>query len=65
MVTALAAGKRIEIRGFGSFATNVRPPRVGRNPRTGEEVAVSAKKAVGFKAGLEMRERVDKASRLA
>ena len=55
----LAAGGRVEVRGFGSFATHVQPPRVGRNPRTGEAVAVPAKKVVHFKPGLALRERVD------
>lgn len=58
--TSLAHGGRVEIRGFGSFGTKVRPPRIGRNPNTGEEVEVPAKSAVNFKAGLDLRERVDK-----
>jgi integration host factor subunit beta len=56
---ALAKGDRIEIRGFGSFSLNYRPPRVGRNPKTGERVEVPAKYVPHFKAGKELRERVD------
>ncbi len=56
---ALAKGDRVEIRGFGSFALNHRPPRTGRNPKTGEKVLVPEKHVPHFKAGLEMRERVD------
>jgi integration host factor subunit beta len=59
---ALEHGERIEIRGFGSFSTTIRPPRVGRNPKTGVTVEVQAKHAVHFKPGLELRERVDAAS---
>lgn len=59
MSAALAAGNRIEIRGFGSFALNFRPPRVGRNPKSGERVPVPAKRVPHFKAGKELRERVD------
>ena len=55
----LAQGDRIEIRGFGSFSLNYRPPRKGRNPKTGEAVEVPEKYAVHFKAGKEMRSRVD------
>ncbi len=62
MAEALADGKRIEIRGFGSFALSVRPPRVGRNPRSGEKVMVSEKRVPHFKPGKELRERVDAGS---
>lgn len=55
----LANGERVEIRGFGSFCINERPPRIGRNPKTGEKVEVPAKASVYFKAGKEMRERVN------
>lgn len=54
----LARGERVEIRGFGSFALNYRPPRQGRNPKTGETVKVPAKYVPHFKAGKELRERV-------
>ena len=59
MASALARGGRIEVRGFGSFALNYRPPRTGRNPKTGGKVQVPAKYVPHFKAGKELRERVD------
>jgi integration host factor subunit beta len=59
MAEALAQGQRIEIRGFGSFSLNDRPPRVGRNPKSGEKVLVPAKRVPHFKAGKELRQRVD------
>ena len=59
MSDALARGDRIEIRGFGSFALNYRPPRVGRNPKSGDKVLVPEKHVPHFKAGKELRERVD------
>lgn len=59
MTESLARNDRIEIRGFGSFALNYRPPRVGRNPKSGEKVNVPAKYVPHFKAGKELRERVD------
>jgi integration host factor subunit beta len=59
MSDALATGDRIEIRGFGSFALNYRPPRVGRNPKSGDKVSVPEKWVPHFKAGKELRERVD------
>ena len=61
MTEALARGDRIESRGFGSFSLNHRPPRVGRNPRSGERVDVPEKWVPHFKAGKELRERVDAA----
>ncbi len=61
MSEALVRGDRIEIRGFGSFALNYRPPRVGRNPKSGEKVSVPAKWVPHFKAGKELHERVDQA----
>jgi len=61
MTQALLAGDRIEIRGFGSFGLNYRPPRVGRNPKSGEKVHVPEKYVPHFKAGKELRERVDSA----
>lgn len=61
MATTLAQGDRIEIRGFGSFGLNYRPPRTGRNPKTGEKVLVPKKYVPHFKAGKELRERVDEA----
>jgi integration host factor subunit beta len=59
MASTLMRGGRIEIRGFGSFALNYRPPRVGRNPKSGDKVQVPAKYVPHFKAGKELRERVD------
>jgi integration host factor subunit beta len=61
MSSTLAHGDRIEIRGFGSFGLNFRPPRMGRNPKTGEKVLVPKKFVPHFKAGKELRERVDEA----
>ncbi|HOC10585.1 MULTISPECIES: integration host factor subunit beta [Thermomonas] len=58
MSGALASGERIEIRGFGSFSLNYRPPRTGRNPKTGDAVALSGKYVPHFKPGKELRERV-------
>ena len=55
---ALASGDRIEIRGFGSFSLHYRPPRMGRNPKTGESVALPGKHVPHFKPGKELRERV-------
>lgn len=55
----LATGGRVEIRGFGSFSVNVRPPRTGRNPKTGQRVEVPSKAVPHFKAGVELRERVN------
>ncbi|MDD5296611.1 MAG: integration host factor subunit beta [Rhodocyclaceae bacterium] len=59
MSSSLAQGDRIEIRGFGSFALSYRPPRVGRNPKSGDKVQVPEKYVPHFKAGKELRERVD------
>lgn len=59
MVSALAAGERIEVRGFGSFSLHYRPPRVGRNPKTGTAVRVPDKHVPHFKPGKELKERVD------
>jgi integration host factor subunit beta len=59
MSDALAQGERIEIRGFGSFSLHFRPPRQGRNPKTGEAVALSGKHVPHFKPGKDLRERVN------
>ncbi len=59
MTDALARGQRIEIRGFGSFSLNRRPPRIGRNPKSGEKVMVPEKRVPHFKPGKDLRERVD------
>ena len=56
---ALVRGHRIEIRGFGSFSVNSRPPRMGRNPRSGEAVHIPEKRVPHFKPGKALRETVD------
>jgi integration host factor subunit beta len=61
MTTAIAQGERIEIRDFGSFDCRHRPPRIARNPKTGEAVNSPAKVAIHFKPGKEMRDRVNAA----
>jgi integration host factor subunit beta len=60
IVTALARGDRVELRGFGAFSVKHRPARAGRNPRTGEHVAVDRKSVPFFKTGKEMRERLNR-----
>jgi integration host factor subunit beta len=60
LAQSLATGERIEIRGFGSFSLHYRPPRMGRNPKTGEPVPLPGKHVPHFKPGKELRERVDK-----
>ncbi len=62
MSEALVRGHRIEIRGFGSFSINRRPPRVGRNPRSGESVMIPEKRVPHFKPGKALREAVDAAT---
>ncbi len=64
MSDALAHGDRIEIRGFGSFSLHYRPPRMGRNPKTGEAVALSGKHVPHFKPGKDLRERVNESRHL-
>ena len=59
MVDGLSNGERIEIRGFGSFSLHYRKPRVGRNPKTGEQVNLSGKHVPHFKPGKELRDRVN------
>jgi integration host factor subunit beta len=59
MSESLANGERIEIRGFGSFSLHYRPPRMGRNPKTGDAVALAGKHVPHFKPGKDLRERVD------
>ena len=56
---ALVRGHRIEVRGFGSFSVSHRAPRMGRNPRSGEAVAIPAKRVPHFKPGKALREAVD------
>jgi integration host factor subunit beta len=57
---AMARGDRVELRGFGAFSVKNRPARVGRNPRTGEQVDVGEKYVPQFKAGKEIRERLNR-----
>ena len=59
MSQTLAQGRRIEIRGFGSFSLHYRAPRIGRNPKTGESVGLSGKYVPHFKPGKGLRERVN------
>lgn len=63
MCKELANGGRIEIRGFGSFSLHHRAPKIARNPKTNEKVAVQQRHAVHFKPALELRERVDDSSK--
>ena len=60
MSETLAAGDRIEIRGFGSFSLHYRAPRIGRNPKTGESVGLAGKYVPHFKPGKELRDRVNR-----
>ena len=64
MGEALVGGNRIEIRGFGSFSVTHRPPRQGRNPRSGESVSIPEKRVPHFKPGKALREAVDEKTRL-
>ena len=57
---ALAGGHRVELRGFGAFSVKKREPRTGRNPRTGEQVAVASKRVPYFKTGKDLRDRLNK-----
>jgi len=59
MSASLAEGERIEIRGFGSFSLHFRAPRMGRNPKTGDAVALPGKYVPHFKPGKSLRERVN------
>ena len=56
---SMAEGNNLYIRGFGSFSLHHRPPRVGRNPKTGESVSVGSKYVPHFKPGKELKERVN------
>ena len=56
---ALANGDRVELRGFGSFSSRERAPRTARNPKTGESVKLGARKAIYFRAGKELRDRMN------
>jgi integration host factor subunit beta len=61
ITAALSRGERVELRGFGAFTVKKRDARTGRNPRTGEAVPVDEKAVPFFKAGKELRERVNRA----
>lgn len=60
IVDAMTCGERVELRGFGAFSVRRRPPRIGRNPRTGESVRVPAKFVPVFRAGKRLRERINR-----
>ena len=62
IATALARGDRVELRGFGAFSVKRRDARQGRNPRTGEQVAVTEKAVPFFKTGKQLRERLNNGS---
>jgi len=64
MSETLADGGRIEIRGFGSFCLHYRPPRMGRNPKTGQTVHLTGKHVPHFKPGKDLRERVNRVRRV-
>ncbi len=59
MSSALSNGERIEIRGFGSFSLHYRPPRTGRNPKSGDKVDLPGKYVPHFKPGKELRDRAN------
>jgi integration host factor subunit beta len=60
IATTLARGGRVELRGFGAFTLKPRNARIGRNPRTGEAVAVKEKALAFFKAGKDLRDRLNR-----
>ena len=60
ITAGLARGERVELRGFGAFSVKKRDPRTGRNPRTGEQVAVASKRVPYFKTGKDLRDRLNK-----
>jgi integration host factor subunit beta len=59
IIEALEDGDRVDLRGFGSFRVSARNSRLGRNPRTGDQLSVPAKKVPLFRAGKEFRRRVN------
>ncbi len=65
MSHSLSEGNRIEVRGFGSFSLHFRPPRMGRNPKTGSAVALPGKYVPHFKPGKDLRERVNRSFQLS
>ncbi len=62
MTESLSKGDKVEIRGFGSFKIKARDGRQGRNPKSGENIFIESKKVPFFKAGKEIRERINKIS---
>ena len=62
MGETLSKGKRIEIRGFGSFSLNYRPPRLGRNPKTGEEIPIKARRVVTFHSSQKLKSNVEESN---
>ena len=60
--SALTNGNRIELRGFGAFSVRKREPRIARNPKNGDAVKVDSRYAIYFRAGKELRERINKAT---
>ena len=60
MIKALKSGERIELRGFGTFEVRVREPRMGRNPKSGTRVKLGVRKVPFFKAGKELKEKLNK-----
>lgn len=59
VMLSLEQGERVEVRGFGSFSLHQRTARTGRNPKTGESVKLESKCVAHFKAGKDLKERVD------
>ena len=59
VTNALKEGDRVELRGFGTFSTKLRNARIGRNPKTGDPVAIPQKKMPFFKMGKSMKERIN------
>ena len=56
IISSLAAGERVELRGFGAFSIRKRTPRVAKNPRTGEQVQVEERNIPHFKTGKQLHE---------
>ncbi len=64
MIESMRKNERIEIRGFGTFTMRLRKPRIGRNPKSGEKVALNDRRVPFFKTGKELRLKVDKNNEL-
>ena len=65
LAAGMARGRRVEMRGFGTFWASYRPPRAGRNPKTGAHVSIPAKHAPRFKPTGQLRQRVSHSEKLA